>query len=70
MCQRCVRFSNEIAQDEGLLIDERGAARLSILFPVAVRQPIFGQHRRNVSGRSFDLPYLPFQGPTLGIARH
>lgn len=33
MCQRCVRFCSEITQDEGLLIDERGAAAIINTFP-------------------------------------
>jgi NADH-quinone oxidoreductase chain G len=33
MCQRCVRFSNEIAQDEGLLIDQRGTSAIINTFP-------------------------------------
>src|SRR5690349_3092615 len=33
MCQRCVRFSSEIAQEEGLIILERGAAAEIGTFP-------------------------------------
>ena len=32
MCQRCVRFGSEIVQDEGLIIEERGAASVISTF--------------------------------------
>ncbi len=46
MCQRCVRFCDEIVQDEGLIIEERGADSMIGTFP---GQPYVSQFSGNVT---------------------
>lgn len=46
MCQRCVRFSSEIVQDEGLIIEERGAQSVISTYK---DQPYISQFSGNVT---------------------
>ena len=67
LCYRCVRFSQEIAEDYQLIFAERGAAHVR-RHPrrTSVRGAVQRQHRRAVPGRRADLAAIPLPRPSVG----
>ena len=67
LCYRCVRFSQEIAEDYQLIFAERGA---HTFVSHARRPPVRGavqrQHHRAVPGRRADLAAVPVPGAAVG----
>ena len=67
LCYRCVRFSQEVAEDEQLQLLERGAATLRRhLRRPPLHRPLPRQHHRALPGRRADLRGLPLPRPALG----
>ena len=67
LCYRCVRFSQEIAEDYQLIFAERGAHTF-VGHPrrTPVRRPVQRQHHRAVPGRGAHLAALPLPGAAVG----
>ena len=67
LCYRCVRFSQEIAEDYQLIFTERGAHTfVGTLRRSPVRGAVQRQHHRAVPGRRAHLPDLPVPRPPVG----
>ena len=67
LCYRCVRFSQEVSEDEQLQLLERGDRHLRRhLRRPALHRPLPRQHHRALPGRRADLLHLPLPGPALG----
>ncbi len=67
LCYRCVRFSQEIAEDYQLILEERGAAHLRLdLRRAPVRRALQRQHHRAVPGGRADLAALPLPRAPVG----
>ena len=67
LCYRCVRFSQEVSEDEQLQLLERGAEDLR-RHPrgPALHRPVPRQHHRALPRRRADLAVLPLPRPPLG----
>ena len=67
LCYRCVRFSQEVAEDYQLVLLERGAAlvRRHVRRP-SLRRAVQRQHHRAVPRRRADLAALPLPRPPVG----
>ena len=67
LCYRCVRFSQEIAEDYQLMLLERGAHSYVGTFDGApLRRALQRQHHRAVPGRRADLAPLPLPRAAVG----
>ena len=67
LCYRCVRFSQEVAEDEQLQLLERGAADLRRhLRRPPLHRPLPRQHHRALPGRRADLGGVPLPRAALG----
>ena len=67
LCYRCVRFSQEVAEDEQLQLLERGDKTLRRhLRRAALHRPLPRQHHRALPRRGADLLHLPLPRPALG----
>ena len=67
LCYRCVRFSQEVAEDYQLIFAERGAHTFVSTYdghPYVA--PFSRQHHRAVPGRRADLDVLPLPRPPVG----
>ncbi len=67
LCYRCVRFSQEVSEDEQLQLLERGDQDLR-RHPrgPALHRPLPRQHHRALPGRRADLAVVPLPRPALG----
>ena len=67
LCYRCVRFSQEVAEDYQLVLLERGAhSYVGDLRRAPVRRAVQRQHRRAVPGRRAHLAPLPLPRAAVG----
>ena len=67
LCYRCVRFSQEVAEDEQLQLLERGDSQLRRhLRRPPLHRPLPRQHHRALPGGRADLGGLPLPRPALG----
>ena len=67
LCYRCVRFSQEIAEDYQLVLLERGAhSFVGDLRRASLRRAVQRQHHRAVPGRRADLAPVPLPRAPLG----
>ena len=70
LCYRCVRFSQEVAEDEQLQLLERGAADLRRhLRRPPLRRPLPRQHHRALPGGRADLAAPTASAPGPGTSR-
>ena len=73
LCQRCTRFSDQIAGDKFIDLLERGSAQqIGINSGRAVPVVLLRQHHPDLPGRRADLGRLPVPGPAVrpGLHRH
>ena len=73
LCQRCTRFSDQIAGDKFIDLLERGSAQqIGINSDRAVPVVLLRQHHPDLPGRRADLGGLPVPGPAVrpGLHRH
>ena len=67
LCYRCVRFSQEIAEDEQLQLLDRGVVDLrGHLRRPPLHRPLPRQHHRALPGGGADLGRVPVPRPSLG----
>ena len=67
LCYRCVRFSQEVSEDEQLQLLERGDRRLRRhLRRAPLHRALPRQHHRALPGRRADQLHLPLPRPPLG----
>ena len=67
LCYRCVRFSQEVAEDEQLQLLERGDKTfVGHLRRAALHRPLPRQHHRALPRRGADLLHLPLPRAALG----
>ena len=67
LCYRCVRFSQDVAEDYQLVLEERGAhSFVEHVRQPPLRGPVQRQHRRAVPGGRADLQRLPLPRAALG----
>lgn len=66
LCYRCVRYSQEVAEDYQLVLQERGAAPTWPPSTASVRRPVQRQHHRAVPGGRAHLAPLPLPRPPVG----
>ena len=67
LCYRCVRFSQEVAEDEQLQLLERGSVELRRhLRRPPLHRPLPRQHHRALPGRRPDRRGVPVPRPALG----